>query len=170
VSINLPTPPGLHQRPFPNAPRLGSLLQAIDQLMELPPESPVPAAALGDEILVLQRQINRLHALILDRLALFDAQDGAHQVAGATTSSWLRHRGGLAVGQTSDLVRTARHLRQLPATQKALRAGDLTAQHVRTISHTVSRTSDHVVTEHHAAVAAEVERVRSQALRSAFAR
>jgi Domain of unknown function (DUF222)/HNH endonuclease len=156
--MNVPIPPGLQPRPDPRAPRLDDLVAAVNRVLELP--DPVFGAhGVGDEILVLQRQINRLHSTLLDRVAAFDTMDGAHEVAGATTSSWLRHRAGHAAGASSDLVRTARSLRELPRAHQALKSGELTLQHTRTLSRTVHHAADHVTGNDRASVAHEVERV-----------
>jgi hypothetical protein len=156
------------------AAQLATLVAAVDEVvrgcsgLHHPlAQSPRPAAVLSDEILVLQRQINRLSAAMLERVAAFDALGGAQLIAGATTSSWLRHRAGLPAGQSSDLVRTARSLRdELPRTQEALRAGDVTTQHARTIVHAVHQVTDNVTTEEVAEATAEVERVMLEVGRS----
>lgn len=158
MSLELPIPPGLQPRPSPRAPRLDELVRQVDHVLEQP-APPFGAPGIGDEILVLQRQLNRLHGVLLDRVGAFDAIDGAHELAGATTSSWLRHRAGLAAGAASELARTARNLRNLPMTRDCTAAGDLTPQHTRTIARTVHHAADLVSEEHRAATAAEVERV-----------
>ncbi|HVQ18184.1 MAG TPA: DUF222 domain-containing protein [Actinomycetes bacterium] len=160
MPFELSPPTGLRPRPAPDAPRIRALVDAIDVVLDAPADATLPAAALGDEILVLQRQINRLSAGLLARLAAFDAVDGAHVIAGASTASWLRHRTGLPAGQSSDLVRTARALRDsLVDTRAALQRGDLTTQHARTIVRTVGQVTDAVVPEHQPVVAHEVEAV-----------
>ena len=158
--MNLPLrpPPGLQPRPVPVAPSLHGLVGAVDQVVDAALSN--NSAVLGDEILVVQRQINRLTGALLDRVAAFDAVDGAHEVSGATTASWLRHRTGLPAGQSSDLVRTSRVLRdELPDTHAALRRGELTGQHARTVARTVRKVTDNVRTEHVGSVRAEVEKV-----------
>lgn len=170
MKLSLPTPAGLPTRPAPPAARLRALHKAVTALVDANATSPstsLPIAALGDEIVALQREINRLHGLLLERLAAFDANDGAHTLVGTSTSSWLRHRTGLPAGAASDVVRTARALRDdLPRTREALAQGDLTSQHARTIAQTVRKAADQIKPEHVAEVSHEVERVMLEVGRS----
>ena len=160
-------PPSLPPRPVGNAGQLSDLVTAIDQLSSdgdhTQPEavaSPRPAATLADEVVVLQRQINRLYGALLDRVGALDAMDGTQTLASVSTTSWLRHRTGLPAGQASETVRAARTLRRtLPATAAALREGDVTAHHAQAIVHTVQRVGDAVTPDEHEEVTAEIEKV-----------
>lgn len=152
-------PAGLVARPAPDPARLRSLTTRIDELLQQTGQE-LPIPALGDEIVGLHREINRLHALLYERVAAFDAVGGAHELVGTSTRSWLRHRTGLPASTASDIVRTARSLRdELPSTREAMNRGDLTSQHARTIAQTVRRAADNVTTEHATEVAQQVERV-----------
>jgi hypothetical protein len=129
-------PKGLRPRAVPDAPRLMSTDHALRSLTELDIEA-VPPRVLADEVLVLFTFIDRLHALALERLARVDAHGVATHESGTTTASWLRHHSGLPSGTASDLVRTARCLRStLPSAAQALRDGEITVQHTRTIART----------------------------------
>src|SRR5215213_10824068 len=129
-------PKGLRPRTIPDAPRLVSAYDALRSLSELDIEA-VPPRVLADEVLVLFSFIDRLHALALERLARVDAHGVAAHESGTNTASWLRHHSGLPSGTASDLVRTARSLRStLPGVAQALRDGEITVQHTRTIART----------------------------------
>jgi hypothetical protein len=115
---------------------------------------------LADEVLVLFTLIDSLHAFALDRLARVDAHGVAALESGTSTSSWLRHRTGLASGTASDLVRTARALRStLPETAQALRLGEITVQHARTIGRTVRLVEERTAEESRGSAVATVETV-----------
>ena len=162
-------PTSLPPRPVADPGQLGFLVDAIDQLIGDPAHqvahglahaTPRPATTIADEIVVLQRQVNRLQAALLDRVAAFDAADGAHAMASVSTANWLRHRVGLPAGQAAETVRTARALRRtLPSTSQALKTGDLTTHHAQAIVHTVQRVGDAVAADKHQEVTAEIEAV-----------
>lgn len=129
-------PPGLRPRRRVGAPRLEPLVTAVDDVLDLEVD-PVPPRQLADEALALFRQVDRLTAAALTRLVQVDVHGVAALESGTSTASWLRHHAGLSSGAASDLVRTARALRdRLPATAEALRAGEVTTQHARTIART----------------------------------
>jgi len=159
-------PSSLPPRPVGDAEQLGYLVAAVDRLIgdaraqEVAYATPRPATTLADEIVVLQRQVNRLQAALIDRLGAFDAADGAQAMASVSTANWLRHRVGLPAGQAAETVRTARALRRtLPATAQALEKGEVTAHHAQAIVHTVQRVGDAVVADKHQEVTAEIETV-----------
>ena len=129
-------PKGLRPRAVPDAPRLVSAHDTLRALNDLDTFG-VPPRVLADEVIVLFTFIDRLHALALERLARVDAHGVAAHESGTSTASWLRHHSGLPSGTASDLVRTARCLRSsLPGVAQALRDGEITVQHTRTIART----------------------------------
>lgn len=129
-------PLGLRPRRAQHAPRLLPLEQAVTAVLDLDVDA-TPPRQLADEVVALFRQADRLTAAALARLARVDAHGVAAAESGTTTASWLRHHAGLASGASADLVRTARALHdRLPATRDALRSGDVTTQHARTICRT----------------------------------
>ncbi len=67
--MNVPIPSGLQPRPDPRAPRLDELVAAVDRVLELP-DPAFGAHGVGDEILVLQRQIDRPRFTDTDRTIL----------------------------------------------------------------------------------------------------
>jgi hypothetical protein len=152
-------PQGLRPRRPHLAPRLDPLEQAVTAVLDLDVDS-TPPRQLADEVVALFRQVDRLTAAALDRLARVDAHGVAASESGTTTASWLRHHTGLPSGASSDLVRAARVVRErLPATRQALRSGEVTAQHARTICRTVHLVDTHSRPEVAAQAAAAVEDV-----------
>ena len=129
-------PHGLRPRVCPDAPRLAPLGAAIEAAAALDVDTAAPRL-LADEVIALLAFVDRLHAVVLQRLARVDAHGVAERESGTSTASWLRHHSGLASGTASDLVRTSRTIRNdLPATGEALARGEITVQHARTISRT----------------------------------
>lgn len=171
LTISLEPPRGLVPRAAPPAGALAALVANVDTLLAVE-AAPVPPPAtsirtMADEIGVIQRQIDRLGAALLQRLAEFDAVGGADQLAGTSTVAWLRHRTGIASGQASDLVRTARMVRdELPATRIALRNGDITTQHARTVAATVRSVADGLPPERRAELVPQVEQVMLEVSRA----
>lgn len=166
MKLPLSAPNGLAPRPRCEAPRLRRLTASVDVVLA-ESGTALPTTLLADELMGLHREINRLHAAFLERVAAFDAVGGAEELVGTSTRSWLRHRVGLPASTASDLVRTARSLRDdLPATREALISGELTTQHARTIANTVRQAADHVSAEHVAQVSQEVEQVMLDVARS----
>lgn len=159
MQLPISAPAGLSPRPSPDAPRLRPLSTSIDSLLQQVGAA-LPVGALGDEIVGLHREINRLHAVLFERVAAFDSVGGAHELVGTATRSWLRHRTGLPATTASDIVRTARSIRDdLPDTRGAMVRGDLTVQHARTIAQTVRRAAERVSPKNSNEVSQEVERV-----------
>jgi hypothetical protein len=111
-------------------------------------------------VIGLFRVIDQLHALALGRLARVDAHGVAPAQWGTSTASWLRHHAGLPSGTSSDMVSTARELHtHLPDTAQALRRGEVTVQHARTIARTARLVQARTGDTAHEAAAAEVEQV-----------
>jgi hypothetical protein len=97
-----------------------------DALAVLRSEHPAgrPAAALGADIIALQRVIGQLSFELSQRAAAFDAAGGALAEGMPSTAAWIRHRANMAPGEARALVRVGRDLRdRLPATAAAARDG-----------------------------------------------
>ena len=152
-------PAGLRPRPAATAPRLEPLRQALTALDSVDVEN-TPPSLLADEVVAIFRCVDQLHSLALQRLARVDAHGLAAHAFGSSTASWLRHHTGLASGAASDLVRTARDLRDLlPETARALGAGEVTVQHARTIARTARLVQDRSDDSDAGAAVADVEHV-----------
>jgi Domain of unknown function (DUF222) len=91
-----------------------------------------PAAALADDLVALQRAIDRLEAEWLRRLAVFDGRGVGEEVL--STQCWVREHCGLTPGAARERVSVARRLGALPETQAAFAAGEIGYAHVRQIS------------------------------------
>jgi hypothetical protein len=118
---------------------MSELATAIDGLAAVDIDG-LPAAALGVHIRAMMRERNRLDGQIERALAVFD-QRGCCSTDGApSTASWLRGRCRISGGEASGRVRTARTLRDLPATAAALEAGAITLNHARAIAMLASDT------------------------------
>jgi hypothetical protein len=92
---------------------------------------------------VLTAEVLRLaegaHVGALDRLDV----TGAHSASGARTAAhFAAWKGHLSLPRARSLVRCARRLRAMPATEAAFRAGQLTPDHVRLLAHARSKAPD----------------------------
>ncbi len=79
--------------------------------------------ALGDDLVAIRRQINRLEAEFVRRVQRFDRNHGAMTEGAASTVSWLRSTCGLTGGGAVERVRMARMLDELPETMDSFRSG-----------------------------------------------
>jgi Domain of unknown function (DUF222)/HNH endonuclease len=79
--------------------------------------------ALGDDLVAIRREIDRLEAQFIRRLHPFDRSHGALSEGAASTVSWLRATCGLTGGAAAERVRMARVLDDLPLTAESFRAG-----------------------------------------------
>lgn len=100
----------------------GGLTDAIETLAAEPIDL-VSAHGLGDDLVAIRRQVDRLEAEFIRRLHRFDRQQGALSEGAANTVSWLRSTCGLTGGAAADRVRMARVLTDLPLTMASFRAG-----------------------------------------------
>ncbi|MHB8717347.1 MAG: HNH endonuclease signature motif containing protein [Candidatus Dormibacteria bacterium] len=79
--------------------------------------------ALGDDLIGLRRQIDRLEAQFIRRLQRFDRNHGAHGENSPTTISWLRSTCGLTTKAAAERVRMAGALDELPLTAASFESG-----------------------------------------------
>jgi len=115
---------------------VGNLGSAIDELAgeDLAAAGP---RGVGEELVELFAQVERIHAEALRRLLFLD-RSGAWADDGAlSTQAWLRRRTRMAPGAAAERVRVARHLDALPETRAAFAAGEIGYAHVRVISSTI---------------------------------
>ncbi len=108
--------------------------EAIDQL---------PDSALGDDLVGIRRQMDRLEAQFLRRLHRFDRNHGAAAEGAVSTVSWLRGRCGITARSAVHRVRMARVLAELPEAMESLSAGRASLTNVSMIA----RLADAVGTE-----------------------
>jgi hypothetical protein len=124
---------------------VSELASAVDELAG-EDVTGLPAADLAAELVELRRQVDRLEAQWLRRLAAFDARGGATTAGRATTAAWLRAACRLTPAAAAAAVRTARALhRRLPGTAAALAAGDISYPHARALAHHTADLPDAVL-------------------------
>ncbi len=79
--------------------------------------------ALGDDLVAIRAQIDRLEAEFIRRLQRFDRSRAALAEGAVSTVSWVRGRCGLSGAAAAERVRMARVLDDLPQTTASLRDG-----------------------------------------------
>lgn len=112
---------------------MGNLVSAVDELLSTD-VADLPDALLGEEIVELRRQANRIEAAYLTRLEAFDRR-GAASADRGSTQAWLREACRLAPNRAHRDVHLARDLADvLPATRAALGDGELSVEHAQLIA------------------------------------
>jgi hypothetical protein len=106
------------------------LTAALDQLGE----SNLSELADGESIMMLQRQLARLEAMVTESTAAFDAAGGWVPEGARSAAGWLATRCRLPRSQARRQVRRGRALRSLPASARAWRDGDITGAQVDVIA------------------------------------
>ena len=109
---------------------LQKVMEAIAELVAEGTDGP----ALGDEIVLLQRGINQLHAVQLRELVRFDRQGGPEAEGARSSAAWARYRLNMAGSVAAARVSAARVLPELDETRAAFEAGDITFGHVAVIT------------------------------------
>ncbi len=102
----------------------------------------VPAQAMGDDQMALQRICNRVQAEGLRRLRRFDKGQGYASSMALSAKAWLRWKCNLTYGAASNQVEVARQLETLPQTSKALADGDISYRHASLIATTAEQLGD----------------------------
>ncbi|MGH8986529.1 MAG: DUF222 domain-containing protein [Acidimicrobiia bacterium] len=116
---------------------MGNLASAIDELAAEDLDDVAPGAV-GDDIVELARERERLDAQLLRRLHRFDASGAWAEDGSLSTRAWLRRHCRIAPGPLAERVRVARRLHDsLPETRAAFAAGEIGYAHVRVIAATV---------------------------------
>ena len=90
--------------------------------------------ALGDDLVTLRRQIDRLEAQFIRRLHRFHTNHGAHGENSPTTISWLRGTCGLTTKAATERVRMGGALDELALTAESFAAGRAPYANVAMIS------------------------------------
>ena len=112
---------------------MGNLASAIDELLAVDPRE-LPETAVGELIVELRRQANRIDAAYYRLLENFDRRGGAVADAG-TTQAWLRQTTNMSPSTASRDVHLARDLTDmLPATAAALADGEISPAHAQVIA------------------------------------
>ena len=118
--------------------RINSLL---DQLSSEDLNS-LPASAMGNDQIALQRIGNRVQAEALRRLRRFDSGQGYASTLALSAKAWLRWKCNLSYPAASNQVEVARALDSLPQTTEAFADGDITYQHASLIARTSVQLGD----------------------------
>jgi hypothetical protein len=105
---------------------------ALAELARLDPAA-LDAACLMDQIGDLARFISQAQGQLSRLTATLDATGGAAEAGHKSASAFLRTRCGLAPGRAAGVVATARGLRDLEATEKALDAGTISFDQAQVI-------------------------------------
>lgn len=107
----------------------------------------MPAGVLVEELTAACRYADRLAGEILRLLGALDAAHGAEVVGCASTGQFARQFLRMLPGHAGQVVTTARELRELEVTARALRDGDISADHAVAIAQTSQRLGpEHMVT------------------------
>jgi len=131
VVVALPTP-----LPSPTT-RAGRLTSFVDALLDEDLDG-LTEDALGEDVIALRREIDRLEAECARRLHRFERRRGFAAQGAASVVSWLRQHCRLSAASASQRAEVARHLPELPAVDHALRHGDIGFQHAAVVARSAS--------------------------------
>src|SRR5258708_14922948 len=123
----------------------GEVFQEINSLLNrLGSEdlNTVPAEAMGDDQIALQRIGKRVKAEGLRRLRRFDSGQGYAPSGALSARAWLRWQLNLTANAASERVAISRRLAVLPKTDQALADGDISYRHVTLIAEAASQLGD----------------------------
>lgn len=102
--------------------------------------SSAEAEALGAQVMAAAGDVARQEAVFLGLVGEFDAAGAVgHWTGLRSTAHWLAWACSIAPGTAREHVRVARALRQMPATQAAFEAGELTFSKVRELTRLTGR-------------------------------
>jgi hypothetical protein len=102
----------------------------------------VPAETMGDDLMALQRIVNRVQAESLRRLRRFDSGQGYAATLALSAKAWLRWKCNLTHPAASKQVEIARQLSSLPQTAQAFADGDFSYTHAALIAGTAKELGD----------------------------
>lgn len=95
------------------------------------------AATLGEGLVALRRQIDRLEAAFCRRLRRFDGAQGAAAAGATSTVAWLRDSCRMSGGGAAARVEVARRLDAVPGAEGALRGGEIGIRHASVLARCV---------------------------------
>jgi hypothetical protein len=104
-------------------------------------------AALGDRIASLSGAIDRLRGERARCVAAFERRRGHRDEGASSIVSWSIIRCRMSPSVAAEMVTSARHLEELPATASALREGEIGYQHASLIARTAEQVGDERVRE-----------------------
>ena len=115
---------------------MGNLRSAVDELAA-EDLAGVEPGALGEDVVELTKQLERLDAERLRRLRRFELSGAWAQDGSLSTQSWLRNHTRMGAGEAAERVRVARRLEDMPLTGAAFAEGEIGYRHVRVIARAV---------------------------------
>lgn len=132
------------ERPSAAVPGDGSTHEKVRLLDELRPARPTPddLDAMGDEIAQLAGQIAAAEARFIRLLGSFDVWEGWGGPGVRSLAHWLSWRAGMSLRTAREHVRMARALRDLPRTEDAFGAGELSFSKVRALTRIATRETE----------------------------
>jgi len=101
-------------------------------------------AALGEDLIALRREIDRLELEFSRRLRSFDAQRG-NLDAQLSLGGWLRSRCRLSVAAAAQHVDVARRLPELPLTERSAASGSIGFHHCAVIARCATQVGSEAV-------------------------
>jgi len=115
--------------------------EVLAGLAALGPGVTDPVTLLG-QVHDLARFTDQIQGELARLTGALDAADGAAEAGYSSTAAFLRHACGRLPGRAAELVVTGRALRALPATGKALAAGDISFDSAHVICRTATEITD----------------------------
>jgi len=106
------------------------------------------AAEMGADLLLAWQEVQHVQARFTHKLRNFDLAHAAAATGALTTAAWLRSQLHMSANQAAQQVVVARQLDELPATAKALAAGEISFQHAAVIASSARKLGAAVVAEH----------------------
>ncbi|MGI8848167.1 MAG: DUF222 domain-containing protein [Candidatus Dormibacteria bacterium] len=102
---------------------------------------------MGEDLIAMNTQINRLQAAFTQKLAASDRRRAADSWHSPASASWLRQRCHLSGSAASMQVHLARRFADLPNSEQCFRAGEISIQHAASISRSVHEVGINAVRE-----------------------
>jgi hypothetical protein len=122
----------------------GGLAEEIERLQSEDLD-PAPCGSLGEQLVELCGLVNRLQAELCRRVGAFDKAQAYAEDGGLSTPSWLRWRCHLAPASAAEHLRNARLLPELPQTQAAFQAGEISFRHAANVARTAQEVGSEAV-------------------------
>jgi len=123
--------------PLPSPAFTARLTSLVDALLAEDLD-PLDDEALGEDVIALRREIDRLEAECARRLHRFEQQRGFAAQGSASVVSWLRQHCRLSAAAASQRAEVARQLPELPAVERAVREGEIGFQHAAVVARSAS--------------------------------
>ena len=120
------------------------MASALDALTVEQPTD-LPAMAVRGQLVELLAAMNRLHAQVARRVAVFEANGTCIVDAARSAKAWLRAAGRLSPQAATRLVAAGRVLTDLPVLAEAAVEGDVSSEHIERVARLAERVSPAVL-------------------------